>query len=479
MRGRAARGAIPVAVTAMRRAAELGEPASRSRRLLAAAGLAVELGRRDVVVAAAAARSSTLDLGDAGPRAGHLGRGDRDDAPARRRAVRLADRRSGAGRSGRRPRPARRSPLARRLARVVGRSRSRGETGADRRRPPAGRCRTPTTRACSRSTRTPIRWATRPACWSACEGRGRRCELDTDAARFFGPAALVVGAFDLGNDFLAAAVDGLRTEGRLGHLPRLLTLHSSMAARIGDWDVAITAADEARRLAEEFAEPQWAAAADTAIALVAAMRGDERDGRVHGRASRDGRGAGRARTSRWRSPSSARCWRRSPPVATPTRTHRAKRLFDPGDSAYHPVISSWLIGDLADAARHIDRARRRARPGRAGRGERRRAPRHLDRAGAPSRPRAGRGRRRGGRALRRGALERPRPGGRSSAPGSSSPTASGCGASGESPSPGAPCARRATPSTRSAARRGASRRDASCARQASAAGAACPRLAIS
>ena len=43
------RGAVAVAVTAMRRAAELGEPGSRSRRLLAAAGLAVELGRRDVV----------------------------------------------------------------------------------------------------------------------------------------------------------------------------------------------------------------------------------------------------------------------------------------------------------------------------------------------------------------------------------------------------------------------------------------------
>ena len=31
--------------------------------------------------------------------------------------------------------------------------------------------------------------------------------LDSDAARFFGPAALVVGAFDLGNDFLRAAID--------------------------------------------------------------------------------------------------------------------------------------------------------------------------------------------------------------------------------------------------------------------------------
>jgi len=31
------------------------------------------------------------------------------------------------------------------------------------------------------------------------------------------------------------------------------------------------------------------------------------------------------------------------------------RLFDPANSAYHPVISSWLIGDLAEAALHLDR----------------------------------------------------------------------------------------------------------------------------
>jgi DNA-binding CsgD family transcriptional regulator len=32
----------------------------------------------------------------------------------------------------------------------------------------------------------------------------------------------------------------------------------------------------------------------------------------------------------------------------------AERLFDPSDSAYHPVISSWLIADLAEAAVQID-----------------------------------------------------------------------------------------------------------------------------
>jgi hypothetical protein len=56
------RGAVPVAVTAMRRAAALGDPTGRSRRLLAAAGLAVELGRRDVV-APLLHEVSQLDVG--------------------------------------------------------------------------------------------------------------------------------------------------------------------------------------------------------------------------------------------------------------------------------------------------------------------------------------------------------------------------------------------------------------------------------
>jgi DNA-binding CsgD family transcriptional regulator len=51
----------------------------------------------------------------------------------------------------------------------------------------------------------------------------------------------------------------------------------------------------------------------------------------------------------------------------------AERLFDPSDSAYHPVISSWLIADLAEAALHIDRldaARARVAEVEAGAGER-------------------------------------------------------------------------------------------------------------
>ena len=118
-------------------------------------------------------------------------------------------------------------------------------------------------------------WRHAPAVLTRLEHEASASRTDPDAARFFGPAALVVGAFDLGADFLAAAVDGLRREGRLGHLPRLLMLYACTAARIGELNVASAAADEGRRLAKEFADPQMAAAADTASALVAAVRGDD------------------------------------------------------------------------------------------------------------------------------------------------------------------------------------------------------------
>ncbi len=127
-----------------------------------------------------------------------------------------------------------------------------------------------------------------------------------------------------------------------------------MAARLGDWDVAITAAEEARRLAEEFAEPQWAAAADTAISLVAAMRGDEQMAeRLAARAEAVAEPRGANITM-----ALAQFGKVLAALATGRHADAyayADRLFDPADSAYHPVISSWLIADLAEAARHIDR----------------------------------------------------------------------------------------------------------------------------
>ncbi len=345
------RGAAAVAVTALRRAAELSAPEGRSRRLLAAAGLAVEIGRPDVVEPLLR-EVNQLDLGpldrarvvwvqetaltrplgnrfmsliDAAEHAGAVGDHDLhvdllwlvasrawwvDPGPEARQALIDAARRLGDARAS--------------DARVFA-----IHAYADP-------------------------WGHAPGVLARLEAAARDGRVDTDAARFFGPAALVVGAFDLGTDFLAAAVDGLRTEGRLGHLPRLLTLYSSMAARIGDWEVAITAAEEARRLAEELGEPQWAAAADTAIALVAAMRGD------HQKAERLAAGAELVAEPAGANITVAFAQFGKVLAALATGRHAdayayADRLFDPADSAYHPVISSWLVADLADAARHVDR----------------------------------------------------------------------------------------------------------------------------
>ena len=346
------RGALPVAVTAMKRAAELGEPASSSRRFLAAAGFAVELGRPDVVMPLLRAVGE-LDLAEL----------DRArvtwleetaltrplDSDLSKSLIATAERAGAAGDHDLRvdllwlvasrawwvdPGPDVRQALVE-AARRLGDANDRD----------------PRVFAIH-AYADPLGHAAGVLARLQTASGGRR--LDTDGARFYGPAALVVGAFDLGADFLGAAVDGLRTEGRLGHLPRLLTLHSSMAARLGDWDVAVTEAEEASRLADELAEPQWQAAADTVVSLVAAMRGDPGKAELlAARAETVAKPAGANITMAF-----AQFGKVLAALATGRHADAyrfADRLFVPVDTAYHPVISSWLIADLAEAARNIGR----------------------------------------------------------------------------------------------------------------------------
>ena len=176
----------------------------------------------------------------------------------------------------------------------------------------------------------------------------------TEAAWHLGPAAVAVGAFHLAGAFLGVAVDGLREQGRLGLLPRMLGLQAVVAARLADWTIAGPAADEARRLANELNQPVFAAAGDSTASLIAGMRGDE-DAAEEGaaRAEAVGLPAGanvlvaQAQFGRVLAALGA---------GRPIEAYEiAERLFDPADPAYHPVISSWMIGDLAEAALHLDR----------------------------------------------------------------------------------------------------------------------------
>jgi DNA-binding CsgD family transcriptional regulator len=354
------RGALAVAVTALQRAAELSGPGQRARRLLAGAEIAFELGQREVVEEMLASveqlRADPLQRA----RAAWI------DEVAFTRPLADADRANAlltaaesARESGDRdlqldllwlvasrtwwvdPPPATRQALIK----------ATSELGDPRYAEPRV--------LAIQAYADPF--GNEQAVLDRVRAAAADLNHDTDAARFLGPAAVVVGAFDVGLTLLGIAVDGLRTEGRLGHLPRLLLLQGSMAARVANWDVAIPSAEECRRLASELGEPQWVAAAETVESIIAGTRGDE-----------DAAERASAEAERVAVPTGANitvAFAQTGRVLAALGAGRhadayetAERLFDPISPAYHPVISCWLIADLAEAAAQIDRideARRR------------------------------------------------------------------------------------------------------------------------
>ena len=179
-------------------------------------------------------------------------------------------------------------------------------------------------------------------------------KLDPESVRQLGPTALVLGAFDIAVGLLGSAAEGARTEGRLGQLPRMLVLHGIVAAFLGAWDVAVPAGEEARRLATELGGPLWIAGGETVLSVVAGMRGDaDAAERGAARAEQLGIAAGGkvtvALAQFGRVLSALGESRHDDAYAS------ARRLFDPADPAYHPVVARWLIADLAEAALHADR----------------------------------------------------------------------------------------------------------------------------
>jgi DNA-binding CsgD family transcriptional regulator len=346
------RGALPVAITAMRRAAELGERASGGRRLLAAGALAVELGQPGL------AAPLLREVGEPnGPVERALATGieemvnppDLGDAERVARVVDAAERAGGAGDRDLHVRllwlavsrawwtdP---GPAARRI--LVDAARRLG--GPDHRDPRVlaiYACADPVGHAAEALPRLRAVAATRT--------------LDTESVRHLGPAALVLGAFDIAVGLLASAADGARTEGRLGHLPRMLVLHGIVASFLGAWDVAVPAGEEARRLATELGGPLWIAGGETVLSLVAGMRGDaDAAERGAARAEQLGLAAGGkvtvALAQFGRVLSALGESRHDDAYAS------ARRLFDSADPAYHPVVARWLIADLAEAALHTGR----------------------------------------------------------------------------------------------------------------------------
>ncbi|MCW2983771.1 MAG: transcriptional regulator, LuxR family [Conexibacter sp.] len=347
------RGGAGEAFTALRRAAELSDQTQRGRRLLAAAELAYELGQPTAVVPllreAARLAAGPLD------RARATWIGELIDARPlvdTARATMLVSAAESAGAAGDRE-------LHIELLWLVAVRAWWADPGSDARRvlidaaSRLGEGTTPDPRVLAiYAYADPFGHA--PAVLERLEAAAADGCLDTDAARYLSEAALVLGAFDHAATFLKAAIDGLRAEGRLGHLPRTLALCGLVAARRADWAVAIPAADESRRLGAEFGEPLAGGRADTVISTMAGMRGDAKlVERAAMQAERVGLATGANATVAF-----AQFGRVMAALGAGRYADAygfADRLFDPADPAFHPFIAAWLIGDLAEAAAHAGR----------------------------------------------------------------------------------------------------------------------------
>ncbi|GGM22060.1 LuxR family transcriptional regulator [Streptomyces fumigatiscleroticus] len=178
---------------------------------------------------------------------------------------------------------------------------------------------------------------------------------DATADRLLGTAALLTGSFELAASFSAAALPGLRAQGRQGSLAKALAVRAWSSALLCDPTVAGPSAAEAVRLCQETGQPLLYASSRAAQALVAAFGGRLDEAASRAREAVDLGAALRAR-----------------PVLATARTALAhvaaardrfdealdqlRHVHDPSAAAFHPVLGHYGLIDLVDTAQRAHRA---------------------------------------------------------------------------------------------------------------------------
>jgi DNA-binding CsgD family transcriptional regulator len=342
------RGAIATAATALQRSAELCDGPERVRRLLAAAQLGFELGRRDIALPLLA-KAEPLELTPLERGRSTLIREMLDPRPLDPPKVRLlVEATSLAAKEGDRD-------LALDLLWLVASRCWWSFLGEEQRQ--AGLAAAEALGTVEEDERVlaivaylaPLeRGDQLVAAISRASGSSERDPLGRGLVA---TAAFATGAFDLADAFLAATAARLRSQGRLGHLPRLLALQGTTGVRMPDWNVAIPAAEEGERLASELGQPAWIAGAQTVEAYVAALRGDE-----------EAAEAAAAAAERVALPQGANFiltavqWARGLAALGAGRHADAfeelRRTHDPQDPSFHHHMRWWAIADIAEAAVH-------------------------------------------------------------------------------------------------------------------------------
>jgi DNA-binding CsgD family transcriptional regulator len=182
---------------------------------------------------------------------------------------------------------------------------------------------------------------------------------DPQQALLLGMAAHAAGDFEQAVKFLSGSADGLRAQGRLALLAQALSMQANAAIQLGNWPVAVTAAHEGARLAEETGQPIRLAGAKTSQAQLAALRGqhDVADALISEaeQAALPGRLSVLKAIIQLARGMSALSARRHADAYGYLR-----RMFDPADAAFHQRELFAAIPYFAEAAVHsgqVDQAR--------------------------------------------------------------------------------------------------------------------------
>lgn len=164
-----------------------------------------------------------------------------------------------------------------------------------------------------------------------------------------GHAALSVGHPHLAARLLAAATPEIRAQNRLPLLGQVLALAARARLSTSEWDEAERDGIEAVQIATQVRQPLWGALANTALASIAALRGDEHRAASHAAAAE--RVAIPARATfvlalalEARGLAALSAGRRAEALAD------LRRPFDPHDPAHDRAAATALLGDLAEAA---------------------------------------------------------------------------------------------------------------------------------
>lgn len=176
-------------------------------------------------------------------------------------------------------------------------------------------------------------------------------DAPADAAALYlrGMAVCLAGAFDRAAPLLAASARRLREQGRLRLLAQVLSIQAWAALEVGDFAVAMPAAEESRRLASETQQPLWETGARIAEATVAALRGEQAAVEVlTAEADRVALPIGAAGLL------SLVQYARGTLELSRGRHAEAyeqlRRICEPADAAYHHLTVCHTVGDFTEAA---------------------------------------------------------------------------------------------------------------------------------